>query len=73
MKPLGNDWDTILKEDFSAPSYLALREFLKKEYSTRDVYPPMEKIFSITTEPPTQSDTLMPSIVRNGCAIERRR
>ena len=46
MKPLGNDWDIILKDDFSSPSYLALREFLKKEYSTRDIYPPMDKIFA---------------------------
>ena len=45
MKPLGNDWDEILKDEFETPSYKELRAFLKREYSTRDVYPPMDRIF----------------------------
>ncbi|PWM70349.1 MAG: uracil-DNA glycosylase [Bacillota bacterium] len=46
MKPLGNDWDEILCEDFKTPSYLKLREFLKSEYSTRRIFPPMNDIFN---------------------------
>ncbi|MGN1360003.1 MAG: uracil-DNA glycosylase [Kiritimatiellia bacterium] len=46
MKPLGNDWDDILREAFAQPSYLALREFLKREYTSRTVYPPMELIYT---------------------------
>lgn len=46
MKPLGNDWDDILREAFIQPSYLSLRAFLKREYTSRTVYPPMELIYT---------------------------
>ncbi len=46
MVHIGNDWDTILKDEFSSDSYLRLREFLKSEYSTRRIYPPMHDIFN---------------------------
>ncbi len=46
MVKLNNDWDKILKEEFSAPYYLKLREFLKSEYSSRRIYPPMNDIFN---------------------------
>lgn len=46
MKPLGNDWDEILKDLFASPSYLKLRQFLKEEYSTRRIFPPMNDIFN---------------------------
>ncbi len=39
-------WDEILKDEFNDPSYIALREFLKTEYFTRTVYPPMHDIFN---------------------------
>ena len=32
MVKIGNDWDEILADEFRKPYYLALREFLKKEY-----------------------------------------
>ena len=46
MVSLGNDWDNILKEEWQKPYYLALREFLKAEYSTRKIYPPMNDIYN---------------------------
>ncbi len=46
MVRLGNDWDNILADEFSKPYYLELREFLKKEYSTRRIYPDMHDIFN---------------------------
>ena len=46
MVHLGNDWDEILKDEFKKEYYLNLREFLKSEYSTRTVYPPMNDIFN---------------------------
>ena len=46
MVRLGNDWDEILKDEFESPYYLKLREFLKEEYSTRRIYPPMNDIFN---------------------------
>ena len=46
MIPLGNDWDAILKDEFCKDYYLSLREFLKSEYSSRRIYPPMFDIFN---------------------------
>ncbi|MCL2228360.1 MAG: uracil-DNA glycosylase [Firmicutes bacterium] len=46
MRPLGNDWDGIIAEEIRKPYYLNLREFLKKEYTTRTIYPPMDDIYS---------------------------
>lgn len=46
MVHLGNDWDEILSEEFRSPYYISLREFLKTEYSTRRIFPPMNDIFS---------------------------
>ena len=46
MVNLGNDWDDILADEWQKPYYLDLREFLKKEYSTKTVYPNMNDIFN---------------------------
>ena len=46
MVSLGNDWDSILENEFRKPYYLSLREFLKSEYSTRRIYPDMYHIFN---------------------------
>lgn len=46
MVNLGNDWDEILKEEWKQPYYVLLRKFLKQEYMTHTVYPPMEDIFN---------------------------
>jgi len=46
MISLGNGWDEFLKEDFESENYKKIHEFLKKEYSTRTVYPSMYDIFN---------------------------
>ena len=46
MVHIGNDWDELLGEEFKKEYYLKLREFLKTEYFTRTVYPPMNDIFN---------------------------
>ena len=43
---IGNDWDEILKDEWEKPYYLELRQFLKNEYSTKTIYPPMQDIFN---------------------------
>lgn len=43
---IGNDWDEILKDEFSKEYYLRLRQFLKQEYSSYTVYPNMYDIFN---------------------------
>ncbi|MFD1708687.1 uracil-DNA glycosylase [Siminovitchia sediminis] len=45
-KILDNDWWPLLEEEFQKPYYLQLREFLKKEYAERTIYPPMHDIFN---------------------------
>lgn len=46
MVNIGNEWDELLKEEFTKEYYLKLREFLKKEYFSRRVYPDMYDIFN---------------------------
>ena len=46
MIALGNDWDTLLEHEWQKEYYLALREFLKGEYRTRRIYPPMNDIYN---------------------------
>ena len=46
MVKITEEWDGILKEQFNSENYLALREFLKKEYSSFTVYPDMYDIFN---------------------------
>lgn len=46
MVNIGNDWDEILREEFSKEYYLKLREFLKAEYKTHRIHPDMYDIFN---------------------------
>ncbi len=46
MISFGNDWDTLLSEEFKKEYYLNLREFLKSEYNTQRIYPPMHDIYN---------------------------
>lgn len=46
MIKTGNDWDEILAPLFNGENYKNIREFLKKEYSSYEVYPSMYDIFN---------------------------
>ena len=46
MVQIGNEWDALLKSEFESDYYAQLRQFLKKEYSSHTVYPPMWDIFN---------------------------
>ncbi|MEG1520310.1 MAG: uracil-DNA glycosylase, partial [Clostridia bacterium] len=46
MIRIGNDWDELLKDEFASENYKAIHEFLKTEYQTQTVFPPMDDIFN---------------------------
>ena len=46
MVHIGNRWDELLAGEFASDYYQQLRVFLKKEYSTRRIYPHMNDIFN---------------------------
>ncbi len=46
MIRFNNNWDSILAEELKKDYYLRLRVFLKAEYSTHTIYPPMEDIYN---------------------------
>lgn len=46
MVKLNNDWDNLLSGEFSSSYYHELREFLKSEYSSCRIYPPMNDIYN---------------------------
>lgn len=43
---IGNDWDNLLKDEWSKPYYKNLRKFLIDEYKNYRVYPDMYDIFN---------------------------
>jgi predicted RNase H-like HicB family nuclease len=59
MVSLGNDWDNALADEFSSDYYLALREFLKKEYSSEVIYPPMNDIYNALTCADTREEAIL--------------
>lgn len=46
MNILKNDWDELLRGEFQKEYYLKIRQFLKKEYRTKTIYPDMYDIFN---------------------------
>jgi uracil-DNA glycosylase len=46
MPKISNDWLGVIGEEFEKPYYKDLRGFLKQEYTSRTVYPPMDDIFN---------------------------
>lgn len=46
MVSIGNDWDNLLKDEFTKDYYLKLRQFLALEYQTKTIYPDMYDIFN---------------------------
>lgn len=46
MVHTGNDWDNILAPLLNSELYTKIRAFLKEEYSSRIIYPPMNDIFN---------------------------
>lgn len=43
---LKNDWKELLKNDFTEPYYIKLREFLISEYKSTTIFPDMHDIFN---------------------------
>lgn len=46
MVDFGNDWNQVLENLINGENYKKIREFLKTEYFTREIYPPMQEIFN---------------------------
>ena len=46
MINVGNDWQPLFDIEQEKPYYLELRKFLKEEYRTKVIYPPMNDIFN---------------------------
>lgn len=46
MIKLGGGWDEILADVFASDKYKAIREFLKEEYFSRTIYPPMNDLYN---------------------------
>lgn len=46
MITIGNDWDALLKEEWSKEYYKNLRNFLIEEYQREEIYPDINDIFN---------------------------
>ncbi len=43
---IGNDWDSVLADEFKKEYYGRLREFVEAEYESHRIYPPKSDIFN---------------------------
>ena len=41
-----NDWQEVLHDQFEAPYYKKLRQFLKQQYASATIYPPKEEVMN---------------------------
>ena len=55
MINIENDWQTFFDKEQKQSYYLSLREFLKSEYRSKVIYPPMDKIFNAFCLTPIES------------------
>ncbi len=46
MVDFKNDWNDVLKDVLESENYAKIRQFLKKEYFERTIYPPMNQIYN---------------------------
>lgn len=46
MLSIGNQWDSVLREDLQSESFAHLQAFLDQEYAAGPVYPPREDLFN---------------------------
>jgi uracil-DNA glycosylase len=47
-------WKTLLKEEFNKPYFISLKEFIKREYFTKQIFPPGKWIFRALDECPVE-------------------
>ena len=43
---IGNDWDSVLADEFKKDYFLEIKDFVDSEYESKTVYPPYEEIFN---------------------------
>lgn len=46
MNELVNDWNELLLEEFNSEYFMKLKNFLKKEYETKKIYPKVQNVFN---------------------------
>lgn len=42
---IGNDWDSVLKDEFEQDYYINLEKFVKEEYHSKVIYPKINEIY----------------------------
>ena len=43
---IGNDWDTLLNDEYNKEYFINLKKFVINEYKTKTIYPKMSEIFN---------------------------
>ncbi|MBQ2873432.1 MAG: uracil-DNA glycosylase [Bacilli bacterium] len=42
---IGNDWDTILKEEYEKEYFINIKDKVRSEYNKREIFPPADRVF----------------------------
>ena len=43
---IGNNWDSVLEDEFKKDYFLKIMEFVEGEYASKTIYPPYDEIFN---------------------------
>ncbi|HZK10126.1 MAG TPA: uracil-DNA glycosylase, partial [Clostridia bacterium] len=52
MTKIGNDWDELLKKEFSKEYFQEIKKTLEQEYKSQEIYPPRELLFEALKRTP---------------------
>ena len=42
---IGNDWDTILKDEYEKEYFVNIKSKVRKEYNEKEIFPPADRVF----------------------------
>ena len=49
---IGNDWDTVLKDEYELEYFKEIKDKVRKEYNSKTIFPPDNKVFYAFKETP---------------------
>lgn len=49
---IGNDWDTVLKEEYEKDYFKKIKDVVRREYREKEIFPPASRVFYAFRETP---------------------
>ena len=42
---IGNDWDSVLKEEYEKEYFVKIKDIVRNEYNNKTIFPPADRVF----------------------------